>query len=208
MKLSFNLENIKYLELTCVVEGKMQVMKLAVKEKLEFDFCAVAPKLGSVYIETPQEVLLKFVCSDGVYKTNTTLKDVVYGEDETSFIINNPKSLDYQQNREYFRILAEHDCVYTVDTEEGVESFDAVTYDISAGGVSIIVEKGVFSKEESSIIITTPERNIRSHLRFIRCEAYDENYKLSFEFTDLPPSDFQFLSELCVSKQVEFFEFE
>lgn len=205
MKLSFNLENINYLELTCVVNGKVQVLKLAVREKREFDFHAVVPNLGSIHVETPQEVMLKFVCRDGVYKTNTVLKDVYEEGDNTSFIIENPKTLDYQQNREYFRILAEYECVYTVDTDNGVESLEAVTYDISAGGVSIIVDKSVFSTDESSILIMAPERHIRSHLKFVRCEAYDSAYKISFEFTDLSEADFTLLSEMCVDAQLKSF---
>ena len=205
MKLSFNLENINYLELTCVVNSKVQVLKLAVKEKREYDFHAVVPNMGSVRVETPQEVLLKFVCKDGVYKTNTTLKEVLDEGENTCFVIENPKSLDYQQNREYFRILAEYECVYTVETEDGVESLEAKTYDISAGGVSIIVNKSVFSTEETSILIMADDRHIRSHLKFIRCEAFDSAYKISFEFTDLAEADFALLSEMCINAQLKSF---
>ena len=205
MRLSFNLENINYLEITCVVGGKVQLLKLAVREKREFDFHAIVPSLGNVRIETPQEVLLKFVCKDGVYKTNTKLKEVIEEGGNTCFVIENPKTLDYQQNREYFRILAEYECVYTVDTEDGIESLEAVTYDISAGGVSIIVDRSLFSTDESSILIMIPERHIRSHLKFVRCEAYENSYKISFEFTDLSKTDFDFLSEMCVDAQLNSF---
>jgi len=134
------------------------------------------------------------------------LKEIRNEDEYTYFIIENPASLDYQQNREYYRVIVEYDCIYTVDTDMGTESYNAVTYDLSAGGVSIVLDENIISQEEMAIVICMPDRNIKSHLRFIRCERFEDNqYKLSFEFTDLSEKDYEILTNLCVTKQLTSF---
>jgi len=206
MQLSFNLEDISYLRLEYKDEsGESKIIQLAVKEKRENEFIAIADSEGLSYIDTPQKISLDFIAHDGLYKTTTMLKEVKPEGSYTYFIIENPASLDYQQNREYYRILADYDCIYTVDNGIDVESYNAVTYDISAGGISIIVDENVISQEEMSIVICMPDRDVKSHLKFIRCEMHEDKYKLSFEFTDLSERDYEMLSNLCVMKQLSSF---
>ena len=206
MKLNFNLDDIKYLKLEYNQEGKDVSSKLALKEKRENDFIAVMPAENGFNTHIPQQMSLTFVCNEGLYKTQAVVKEVVKDEDLIYVIIDNPDTLDYQQNREYYRILAEYDCIYTVETSDGIESFNAVTYDISAGGVSIITTENIVPTRETSLVIFMPERDLKTHLQFVRCEALDRNeYKLSFIFTDLTERDFQMLSELCVKKQLSQF---
>jgi len=206
MQLSFNLEDISYLKME-YFEGEIErTLKLAIKEKKENEFIAVCETNGLSYIETPQKVAIDFIAHDGLYKTHTMLKEIRNEGEYTYFVIDNPASLDYQQNREYYRVIVEYDCIYSVDTENGTESFNAVTYDLSAGGVSIIMDENIISQEEMSIVICMTERNIKSHLKFIRCERFEESqYKLSFEFTDLAEKDYEILQNLCVTKQLTSF---
>ena len=206
MKLNFNIDDIKYLRLEYNQNEKNISVKLALKEKRENDFVAVLPNDTEFTPHTPQKMALTFVCDDGLYKTFATVKEIFKDETYYNVIIDNPKTLDYQQNREYYRILAEYDCIYTVETADGIESFNAVTYDISAGGVSIITTENIVPTRETSLVIFMPDRDLKTHLQFVRCEALENNeYKLSFVFTDLNERDFQMLSELCVKKQLSQF---
>ena len=204
MKLNFNLEDISYLKLD-FENSNWGTLKLALKEKRENEFVAVSPKQEGLVIETPQKISLSFVCSDGLYKTSSILNEVYEKDDFIYFIIKNPETLDYQQNREYYRILLDYDCIYTMETDDGIESFNAVTYDISAGGVSIITSEKRIPTHETSIVIFMPERDLKSHLKFVRCETYNDDYKLSFIFTDLSEKDYEMLSALCVNKQISSF---
>lgn len=202
MKLNFNLEDIKYLKLELFNDEKAYALKLALKEKRENDFIAIMPKESACSINIHHEYSLTFVTSDGLYKTRVEIKDV-YEDDEYFYVtINNPATLDYQQNREYYRILAEYDCVYNVETDDGIESFNAQTYDISAGGVSIITEENIIPTRETSIVIYLQERILKTHLQFVRCETFGDNYKLSFIFTDLSDSDYEMLEKMCIKKQI------
>ena len=206
MKLNFNLDDIKYLRLEYGTDGRDFSTKLALKEKRENDFIAIIPADNEFSLHTPQKVFLTFICDDGLYKTRTTVKEIIKDDEFYNVVIDNPETLDYQQNREYYRILAEYDCIYTVETADGMESFNAVTYDISAGGVSIITTENIVPTRETSLVIFMPDRDLKTHLQFVRCEALENNeYKLSFIFTDLAEKDFEMLSELCVKKQLSQF---
>ena len=175
---------------------------MGLKEKTENKFIAVIKDAKYAKITTPQNVSIGFVCNDGLYTTKADLIDVYTENEYTCFEILNPKSLDYQQNREYYRVLAEYDCIYTVYGDYENESYSAVTYDISAGGVSIVLPENAISIDECSLVIMFPDGDLKSHLKFMRCEAFDNNYKLSFEFTDLSERDYDRLKKMCVNKQI------
>lgn len=202
MKLHFNLEDIQYIKLYCINNGHPDTIKLALKEKKEFSFTATAPANEDFLIETPQKVSISFVCNDGLYKTTTTIEEIIYEGNSLTFEIANPESLDFQQNREYYRVLAEYDCIYTIDTGDDVESYNATTYDLSAGGVSIITQTNIIPTRETSIIICMPTGDLKAHLKFVRCEAWEDDYKMSFVFTDLTDKDYETLSKLCINKQL------
>ena len=201
MKLNFNLEDIKYLKISYFKGDKEEVIKLALKEKRENEFIAIGPAMDTLAIRTPQKISIGFVCHDGLYTTSANLKEVSAQDGYTYFVIKNPETLDYQQNREYYRILVDYDCIYTVYSDDGTESYSATTYDLSAGGVSIIMEENAISRDECSIVIMIPGGDLKSHLKFMRCDVHEDNYKLSFEFTDLSERDYQRLNELCVNEQ-------
>ena len=206
MKLNFNLDSISYLKIEYMNNNNLDTIKLALKEKLENEFIAIAEDGDYKNVETPQKVSLTFVCDDGAYKTTATLQEIKNQEGTNYFVIENPETLDYQQNREYYRILANYDCIYTIDTGNDIESFNATTYDISAGGVSIITKENIIPTRETQIVIFLQDRDLKAHLKFVRCEAHeDDNYKLSFIFTDLGERDYKLLTDFCIKKQLSSF---
>ena len=52
------------------------------------------------------------------------------------------------------------------------------------------------------IAISLPDKEVRAHLKFMRCEMAEDDYKLSFEFTDLSKADYDYLLGLCVNTQL------
>ena len=70
---------------------------------------------------------------------------------------------------------------------------------------AIITSENIIPTRETSIVIFMDDRTLKTHLKFVRCEAYGDEYKLSFIFTDLSERDFEMLSNLCVYKQITSF---
>ena len=131
MILNFELENINYLKIEYTINNTAITKKLALKNKEENYFIAVMPIEENFTIQTPIEASLSIVSPDGLYKTNTIIDEILKDNKNIIFKIKNPKTLDYVQNRKHYRVLAEYDCIYTIETEYGIESFNATTYDIS-----------------------------------------------------------------------------
>ena len=203
MQLTFNLEDIDYLKFEYKNGDNTVISVCAMKEKKENEIIAVTPKIDITKLDVPQMVAMHIICPDGLYKTEAELVKVENVDEQTFFVVKNPESLDYQQNRRYYRVLADYDSIYTVQTSEGVESFNAEVYDISSGGVSILMEENVITKDESSIVIFLPGGDIKSHIEFLRSEIQGDSYKLSFRFTDISERDAKHLEEVCVKKQLE-----
>ena len=203
MRLNFNLENIKYLKLEYQTsEKKSAVLKLALREKLENEFIAITKGKNIPNMSLPAPVKIGFVCHDGLYITESRVDKIETIDGSTLFYILNPRTLDYQQNRYYYRIIKEMDCIYTVVDENGTNSYSAVTYDISAGGVSILLQENPISKGECSIVIMHEGHDIKAYLEFVRCEIFEDMYKLSFMFTDIDEQDRKRLLDLCVNNQL------
>ena len=74
------------------------------------------------------------------------------------------------------------------------------------GGVSIITSENIIPTRETSIVICLPDRDLKAYLKFVRCEAHGEDeYKLSFTFVDLNERNAEYLSDLCIQKQIHSF---
>ena len=76
MRLSFNLENIRHLKLRYDDNGRKKHIQLALREKKENEFIAVSSK-KDISIKVPQKISIEFVTSDGIYNTQTVLKNVM-----------------------------------------------------------------------------------------------------------------------------------
>ena len=177
-------------------------LRLALKEKRENDFIAIADTGENFYMSTPQRVTISLISNNSLYKTTTMLNEIYLSNGYMNFIIQNPETLDFQHNREYYRVLASFDCIYTIDSENGIESFNAETHDISAGGVSIITDINIIPTRETSIVIFMPDRELKAYLKFVRCDAFEGKYKLSFTFLDIKPNDYEMLEQFCITKQL------
>ena len=103
--MAFNLNNIKYIKIiyrdNCDIS---HYAKAAIKNINGREIYASAKVEMPLYIKTPQEISLSIVCEEGLYKTNTTLKFVENKDSYVYFTIDLPDGMEYQQNREYFRV--------------------------------------------------------------------------------------------------------
>ena len=132
MKFNLNLDNINYIKI--VYKDKNDnacCTKAAIKNMSEREIYACAKFEDGLYIEFPQEISLSFVCDNGLYRTNTTLKYVENKNPFVFFYIKTPFGIEYQQNREYFRVRMDEDVIMTFNQT----SVACKVHDISANGI-------------------------------------------------------------------------
>ena len=204
MNVTFKLEDIKYLKvLYHNKENSACVIKGAVKRINEREIVSCMKYEEGFEIDTPQNITLSVVCNDGLYRTETRLKSVDMEDPYMFFILETPEGVEYQQNREYFRLPAESNCAYYVNTGEESVCLTGKTYDISANGVSILVPLHTISDEDAELEIMINEKIIRANVKYIRSEKTEDGYKLSFAYTKISDADRDYISQVCIKKQLE-----
>lgn len=204
MRFNFNLEDIKYIKLLYKdSDGSPCTVKAAIKRINEKEIMACAKFEDGLTIETPQEITLSIICNDGLYRTKTKLIEIENDEPYTFFTLETPQGLEYQQNREYFRVSANFDCVYFITAPEGIREYRAKTYDISANGVSIILASHIISAGDSKLDMLIEGRIIEAQIRYVRGERVENGYKISFTYTKIAESDRDYISQVCIKKQLE-----
>lgn len=196
MYLKLNLLDIQYLEIEFDNSESTKSYKLELQEKNETNFIATMPDDKDFFIHTPHSILLTLVCAESLFQTKAVIENFYKENGQIVLIIKNPEAMDFEHNREYYRAFKEFDCIYTVETENGIEAFNAVTYDISIGGVTIVTAENIIPKRETSIVICTPNKDFKAHVEFSRCDAFGDNYKLAFIFIDLSDEDIMFLNDI------------
>lgn len=204
MQFNLNLEDIKYVKILGEnPDGKPCTIKAALKKMDEKELIACSDIIEETKLQENQEITLSIVCQDGLYRTKTILKEVSEDEPYRFFYLDTPKGLEYQQNREYFRISANYGCAYYVHSDGEVQSYTTETCDISANGVSIMLPELVISEEDSEIEMMLEERYIRANIQYVRSEKQSSGYKLSFMFTNISDKDRDYISQICIKKQLE-----
>lgn len=203
MKFNLNLEDIKYIKILLKNnDGTPRNIKAAMKSINEREIIACSKFEEILNIETPQEVTLSIVCNDGLYRTKTKLKSVDNEEPFVFFALESPQGLEHQQNREYFRVPVKYDCVYSIVTETGVKEFNTYTFDLSANGISIYLPTHDIS-DKANIEILLDDIKIAAQIKYIRSEKVENGYKLSFMYSAISNLDRDFISQVCIKKQLE-----
>ena len=204
MKFSFKLEEIKYVKLGYKdSEGYIENSKAAIKEINEKKILACARFNDGIELDLPQEIDFSVICNDGIYKTKTILKSVEKDEPYVFFILETPVGIEYQQIREYFRVPVKYDCIYKIREDGSIKEFSAQTADISANGVSIILPTHTISEEISELVININDIKIVTKVHYVRSEKVDNGYRLSFSFASISELDRDFISQVCIKKQLE-----
>ena len=204
MRFNLNVEEIKYIKILYAnKDGNPVSTKAALKKIDDREIVACLKFEDNFVVEVPQQITLSIVCSEGLYRTKTMLLSYSCEAPYIFMVLETPGSIEYQQNREYFRVNASYNCVYYVQNNGQAAMFNAVTADISANGVSIIMPVHIFSEEDAEIEMMVEERLIRTKIRYIRSEKLDSGYKLSFKYSDLPLRDRDYISQICIKRQLE-----
>lgn len=202
--MKFKLDNIKYVKILYKdAYDKPSIVKAAIKNISEKEILACAKPQGNINIELPQEITLSVICDDGLYRTKTTLYSVENDDPYLFFIIKTPEGMEYQQNREFFRVPVKNECTYCVNTDAGTVHIPAIINDLSANGVSIDVEASMLPQQDANIIFEINGKEIKTGIRFVRKEELNKGYRLSFFFTNISEADRNSISQYCIKKQLE-----
>lgn len=204
MKFSFKLEEIKYVKIAYRdSDGFIENIKAAIKEINEREIIACAKFNEGLDIGLPQEVEFSVICNDGIYKTKTILKSAENDEPYVFFILETPIGIEYQQNREYFRVPVKYSCIYKVKDGSKTQEYQTETADISANGISIILPNHIISENLAEITVNIDGIQILTKARYIRSEKIDSGYRLSFSFVSISELDRDYISQVCIKKQLE-----
>ena len=204
MKFNLSIDNINYLKILYAnKDGNPVSVKAAIKKIGESEIIACLKYENDLNIRTPQPITLSIICSEGLYRTRSVLKSYVCEAPYVFLHIETPESLEYQQNREYFRIPVSYNCAYYVKNNGQPATFTTTTTDISANGVSIILPVHVFSEEDAEIEMMVEEKLISAKIQYIRSEKISDGYKLSFRYTDISDKDKDYISQVCIKQQLE-----
>ena len=86
--------------------------------------------------------------------------------------------------------------------DDELKEFEAKTIDISANGVSILLPINAVVDNFADIVMAINGKLVQSRVRYVRTEKLEEGYKLSFTFTKISESDRDYISQVCLQKQV------
>ena len=204
MKFNFKQNEINYIKISCKnIDGASYNLRAGLKLINDREILACSKFEQGIDILTPQEVLLNIVCNDGIYKTKTILKSVENDEPYVFFALDTPQNIDYQQNREYFRVQIECPCVCKLNIENMTKEFSTKTLDLSANGVSIFSSNLQNLDKINEIHILTKNRNIIARVRYVRNEKFENGYKLSYAFLKMDENEQDYISQICLQKQIE-----
>lgn len=205
MKFDLNSENINYIKLTYKdKDGFAHCIKSAIRFINSFEILASAKlEEEDISIITPQEIDLGIACDNGLYKAKTTLTRVEKEKSYILFSMRKPTDMEYQQNREYFRVKLQEDANIIFEENEQEIKIPAITYDISANGVRIELDRHFAFPEEVNILLFLPQKMIDVKAKYIRTDNEDDVIKASFSFENLSQPDLDYISQICFQKQLE-----
>lgn len=204
MKLNINIEDIKYIKIGVQDEtGSSTTIRSAIKRMDDREMVTCSKYEDNLRLKLPQDITMSLVCNDGLYRTKTKLKSFENDEPYAFFYIETPQNIEYQQNREYFRVSMVYDCSYTAVLNYEPITVDAKTIDISANGVSILASHLIISNNDIDLLIKIKDKIIKTKSRYVRSESFGDGYKISFMYTKISEHDRDIISQVCIAKQLE-----
>lgn len=201
--MSFNLnpDSINYIKITYKDKDNAAICTKAVIKRIgEREIFSCAKFEDDIDIQTPQDVALSFVCDNGLYTTLTTLKFIDNKPPYVFFTLRTPDELEYHQSREFFRVKADESAILNIDGNIMISKI----YDVSAKGVRLVVPQKVEAYDNVIIEMMFNAGSVKTRTKFIRFDDEDGILKASFEFVEIPENDVDFISQVCIKKQLEY----
>ena len=187
MKFEFKPEDIKYIKLYYQnLEDKNCSVKAAVRNFSGNEMMACTKVENGLYIKTPK----------------TILKNVINDSPYTFFFLLIPQDVDFQQNREYFRVEIALDCIYSYEMDDKFINLNTKTIDISASGITVLVPSLDAVSKEAYLNISAAGKKIKTKVKYIRSEKMEGGYKVSFRYKDISEHDRDCISQICIQKQL------
>ena len=195
MQFNLSLENIKYTKIVYKDrEENTRFIKAAIRSMNENELFACAKFEDGLDIQTPQEVSVSFICENGLYRTNTILKSFQNEEPYVFLFLQVPQGIEYQQNREYFRVKMNENVI--VKFNNSVKT--CKLYDISANGVRLVLDENITFSENVELNILFDKNNVTAKARYVRTDNDDNILKASFYFTKISDNDVDFIAKKCI----------
>ena len=205
MKFNLSLNGRNYIKIVYKDNNDVtHCKKAAIKQMGEREIFACAKFEEECSIKTPQEVMLSFICDNGLYRTTTTLKFIEINEPYVFFALKTPQGLEYQQNREYFRVRLREDAILSFKENGKNIILPCKTHDISANGVRLELERKIDTIEPVIIDLLFSPKSVKAKAELVRTDNDDGIYKASFHFLNLPEADVDIISQICIQKQLEY----
>lgn len=204
MNFNIKLEEIKYVKILYKdYNDSPCITKAGIKKINEKSILACGKLENIADIPTPQNVTLSVVCSDGIYRTKTVLTIVENDDPYTFFELETPQNIQYEQNREYFRVSAEYNCIYKLRENGEEKEYQTKTTDLSANGISIILPNHSITESICDLDLIINTKVLKTKIQYIRSEKVEEGYKISFKFINLSENNRDLISQVCIQKQIE-----
>ena len=205
MRFNFKLEDVKYAKILCKdANGNPVSIKAGIKRIDSREIIACSKYDDNIMLINTQDVVLSMVCNDGLYRTKTLLKKIENAEPYIVFILETPQGIEYEQNREYFRIPVQYDCFCKTEEDDCIQGYEGKTVDISANGVCVVFKKVFLFSGKLTLIIYIENKPVELKVKYIRSEILEnEEFKVSFAFKQISESDRDLISKICIQKQLE-----
>lgn len=205
MSFDLNLDNISYIKIAYKDRNEfMHCTKAMINNVGEHEIYASSKYNENIKIPAPQNIVISFITDNGIYKANTKLKHIKYKNNYVYYIVATPEELEYMQNREYFRVRMREKAIITYLENEDTQRFVVCeTYDISANGLRVILNKNMDFPTNTTITIFLNSKEITIKARYIRNDTEDNIIKASFKYEEISKQDMDYISQQCIKKQLE-----
>lgn len=204
MKKNLKLNDVQYVKMTYDDRwGNSHCSKAVIKAATSRELTLSIKYEEYIFIKSPQKVELGFVCQDGLYKTSTTLKSVMNADPYIIVYLEMPENISYQQNREYFRVNILEGAIISYAVQDGIARVTCKTHDISANGVCLELPSKFDLPDDVNINILFRTQELKLTAKTKRITTQNNTVLASFEFVDIKEQDRDYISKLCIQKQLE-----